>query len=210
MTSFLYNKNEWDDAYANGEWHYLSQDSSELSRQALIASLFKIHRKPGNYSILELGCGEGALCQFIQENDTYLGVDISTKATDTAKQLHPNRCFQEGSIGSDLFLNKLLTSVETCDYIVLSEVLYYLNQQEMATLCNFLTEATHRWKNPTIIVSICRTDAQNLHHGSYYWSLLFELLNHKASLEIADQRHRWDIRLFQGFRSLKQNLLDPF
>ena len=69
MTSFLHNKNEWDDAYANGEWHYLSQDTSELSRQALIASLLKIQRKSSSYSILELGCGEGALCQFIQENE---------------------------------------------------------------------------------------------------------------------------------------------
>jgi hypothetical protein len=55
VVSFLHNQSEWNKAYEKGEWFYLSEDVSELSRQGLVASMTSIYGKAGSYSILELG-----------------------------------------------------------------------------------------------------------------------------------------------------------
>lgn len=200
MTSFFRKQYSWNRAYSKGEWEYLSTDRSELSRQALVASLVPIYGGPGSHSVLELGCGEGMLCRFMDNEYSYLGVDISNNAISSAKKSYPERVFRQGDIGSHEFTQSLLDTDETYGHIILNEVLYYLNDEEMITFRSFLIEATKKWDNPIITASICRTDAQNLHHGSYYWSILFDSLQHTTSLEFADRKHRWDIKSFQGLR----------
>lgn len=205
MANFFQGQSDWDKAYSKAEWNYLSTDTSELSRQALVASLVPIYGGPGTHSILELGSGEGMLCRFIDQKSKYLGVDISADAVSTAQKLYPGRHFQQGNIGLSSFTSSLLTADIAYDHIILNEVLYYLSDEETATLCDFLTKATEKWNDPMVTISICRTDTCAVHHGSYYWSLLFDLLKHVASLEIADQKHRWDIKSFRGLREPREN-----
>lgn len=200
MTNFFRKQHSWNEAYSRGEWGYLSTDRSELSRQALVASLVPIYGDPGPHSVLELGCGEGMLCRFIDNEYSYLGVDISNDAIISAKKSYPGRIFQQGDIGSHKFTQSLLSTGAAYSHIILNEVLYYLNDEEMIIFRNFLIEATKKWGDPIITASICRTDTQNLHHGSYYWSLLFDSLQHTTSIEFADRKHRWDIKSFQGLR----------
>jgi 8-oxo-dGTP pyrophosphatase MutT (NUDIX family) len=157
----------------------------------------------GQRDILDLGCGEGALSQFVPQSDAYTGVDISAEAIEKANQLYPSRKFMTADLASLAVTD--FRATERYDAIVLNEVLYYLSEEEMATALNFLISATRRWDDPLIVASICRTDLQTLNHGSYYWSRLFKTFKHHGSIEVADQKHRWDIKLFQGARAPADN-----
>jgi cyclopropane fatty-acyl-phospholipid synthase-like methyltransferase len=203
MTKFFQGEDSWDNAYQDGTWDYLAADPSELSRQALTAAQVAIHKAAGQRDILDLGCGEGALSQFVPQSDAYTGVDISAEAIEKANQLYPSRKFMTADLASLAVTD--FRATERYDAIVLNEVLYYLSEEEMATALNFLISATRRWDDPLIVASICRTDLQTLNHGSYYWSRLFKTFKHHGSIEVADQKHRWDIKLFQGARAPADN-----
>lgn len=69
-------------------------------------------------SILDVGCGYGALLDLIEEknlNYSYIGVDIVEEMIQQAKSLHPNYEFVCGDI--------LDAEIDTCDYAVCNGIL---------------------------------------------------------------------------------------
>jgi 2-polyprenyl-3-methyl-5-hydroxy-6-metoxy-1,4-benzoquinol methylase len=72
-------------------------------------------------SILDLGCGDGRLCQHIPKLSTYTGVDYSVKRIELAKKTYPSYKF----IAEDLHIFIDTTDMKP-DLIVCVEVLEHL------------------------------------------------------------------------------------
>ncbi len=114
-------KLKWDYKYRKGKWDYMG---NEKQRYATIVTFIKESGidKP---KILDLGCGYGALNQYLNENDYgYLeGIDLSCNAIQRAKDKnYPNAEFQVADIHQFIPNEKF-------DIIVFNEVLYYLDNQ---------------------------------------------------------------------------------
>lgn len=73
---------QWDETYKRGEWDFLT-GMGEAPRNALVSGL--IHRLVGEGSILDVGCGEGPLLDFLDlSRIRYSGLDLSPTAIDGA------------------------------------------------------------------------------------------------------------------------------
>lgn len=64
--------------------------NSEESQNLRFKQLLKLVTEEQNYSILDYGCGYGALCSFIDKDSTYTGFDISSKMLEIAMKRNPN------------------------------------------------------------------------------------------------------------------------
>jgi 2-polyprenyl-3-methyl-5-hydroxy-6-metoxy-1,4-benzoquinol methylase len=109
----------WDAGYARGDWDYLSVDVVERSRLSVIAECVRAHLPDGG-SVLDVGCGDGALRQYLDDRTLgqYVGVDASRVAIERARahNLHAS-VFEVGGLDSLLV---------PADVVVLAEVLYTL------------------------------------------------------------------------------------
>ena len=70
----------WNYKYAIGKWDYMGKESK---RYATIVDFIR-ETKIINPKILDLGCGYGALYDYLDENEIseYLGIDLSDSAID--------------------------------------------------------------------------------------------------------------------------------
>ena len=110
----------WDEQYSTSRWDYLSS-LEQLPRYALIAAW--IERLRPNASVLDLGCGEGILLEWLRRCTHYEGVDFSQAALTKARDNHP-------SIEPETFhCASVETFYQSCqarfDCVVINEVLYY-------------------------------------------------------------------------------------
>jgi len=107
----------WDHDYTNGRWDFLEEEARELARHALIANYCKCYA-PGGW-ILDVGCGTGILCDFLdrKQRKNYVGIDISTVAISRAKQK-----FNLNFTCSDAMY---FDPARKFDVIIFNEILYY-------------------------------------------------------------------------------------
>lgn len=86
-------KDKWDREWTNNKWAYQENVPVERSRLAIIGGVF-CHG--GNRSVLDIGCGEGGLSDFLSpmQRRRYLGVDISASAIHLAKSRRPHIRFK--------------------------------------------------------------------------------------------------------------------
>lgn len=70
--------------------HYDSNPKYYSPVNEYLANLLTL--RPGE-RLLDLGCGDGRLCQFIPDSVAYVGVDISQVRINIASQRYPNRTF---------------------------------------------------------------------------------------------------------------------
>ena len=86
----------WETQYAAGKWEYL-RHPAELGRYALLEGYIK---KLGLTRILDIGCGEGILLEYLwpYAYDLYVGVDVSATALQRAavKSSKATRFMQQG------------------------------------------------------------------------------------------------------------------
>jgi 2-polyprenyl-3-methyl-5-hydroxy-6-metoxy-1,4-benzoquinol methylase len=152
---------EWDTQFSRGKWTYLGKVAVERARNSVITGIsglrrfswfnnwftfscilfiyslgvFMLSNAPKG-SLLDVGCGEGALSDFLNEDQkkNYVGIDLSKEAVRIAKTKRN--------------LNFIQASAETFsppegrlfDVIVFNEVLYYTEHVEMLKRYqNFLT-----------------------------------------------------------------------
>ncbi len=107
---------DWDRSFAEGRWDYLD-DTGEAGRYALIAGY--IHRRQGPSSVLDVGCGAGLLCRYLDHARVrYRGIDLSPTAIAQAAARFPSRRFEVGDIA-----DHRPPPDETFDAIVFNEVL---------------------------------------------------------------------------------------
>lgn len=116
---YRYDKRQWEDEFDAGGWDFLS-GPLESHRNAVLAGCLARHAPDA--SILEIGCGTGALRRALRADGyrSYLGVDLSDAALARARETADPRCsFTAGAAES-------FTPPGRFDAIVFAETLYYL------------------------------------------------------------------------------------
>jgi hypothetical protein len=74
-------KEKWESEYSKGQWNYLDKEAVERSRTAIVAVFAQYKR--GDGIILDVGCGEGVLYDYLPTSmqSNYTGIDISAKVS---------------------------------------------------------------------------------------------------------------------------------
>lgn len=121
-------ESKWDKEWKSGAWNYLESVPVERSRIAVIGGvLIPLFAATKNASVLDIGCGEGAIADFLPpyQKLRYVGVDLSKEAIHAAKQKrgHPMK-FVHASAYHFHPQHKF-------DVIVFSDVLYYVEHEKV-------------------------------------------------------------------------------
>lgn len=111
----------WNYKYQKGIWDYMV---TEENRYVTIVEFIK-ETQINKPSILDLGCGYGALNSYLEDEcySSFLGIDLSSVAIQRAKNAnYANSKFLSADIHQFQPRNKF-------DIIIFNEVLYYLDNQ---------------------------------------------------------------------------------
>jgi len=143
---------------------------------------------PKGKRILEIGCGTGELLHALSPSYG-LGIDISDKMIDRAREKFPGLHFEAGDVGN-------LQGDEKFDYIILSGLLGELDDIQQL----FLDLKSFCYPHTRIIIE----------YYSYFWQYILKL-GEKLHLKIPQRIQNWvtfqDINNFltlTGFESIKQ------
>lgn len=154
---------KWDQEWSKGAWTYQEKVPVERSRIAVIGGvLIPMYSSSTNSSILEIGCGEGAVSDFlkISQMSRYVGVDISQEAITLAKK--------KRSINGVRFIHSAAHKFQPSlkfDIIVFSEVLYYTEYEKI--LDQYSTYLTPKG---IIIISIFQMGAAPLYANIFLYA----------------------------------------
>ncbi len=136
---------KWDKEWKSKEWDYMEKVAVERSKVAVIGGvLVQMYSHP-NASVLDVGCGEGPISDFLtpSQKANYVGIDISKEAILSAKKLRgPPLKFVHAT--SHLFQPK-----HKFDLIIFSDMLYYVEHEKVL-------KQYEAYLNPggTVIISI--------------------------------------------------------
>lgn len=118
---------KWDEEWKSGQWSYMETQPVERSRVAVIGSVFCQLYAPQNSSILDIGCGEGLIADFLSDSQKfhYVGLDISKEAIQLAKLKHsyPMRFVHTAA--------HEFIPLHNYDVIIFSDVLYYVEYEKI-------------------------------------------------------------------------------
>jgi 2-polyprenyl-3-methyl-5-hydroxy-6-metoxy-1,4-benzoquinol methylase len=122
---------KWDQQWASGEWDYMDKVAVERSKNAAIGGvLVQMYSHP-NASLLDVGCGVGAISDFLlpEQKLQYVGVDLSKEAILRAK-------VRRTSSGNNMlkFVHSSVYDfkpIHNFDVIVFSDVLYYVDHEKV-------------------------------------------------------------------------------
>jgi SAM-dependent methyltransferase len=111
-------RTEWERQYRSGRWEYLAQPAEDARYRAIVNRI----RRHAAASVLDLGCGSGVLRDHLGPAYTgrYVGIDWSVAAMAGRARS-----------ASELFVCADVTTLPlrgTFDVVILSEVLYYLDE----------------------------------------------------------------------------------
>jgi 2-polyprenyl-6-hydroxyphenyl methylase/3-demethylubiquinone-9 3-methyltransferase len=118
---------QWDQEWSSGAWDYMEKVIVERSKNSIVGGVFSMMYIPNNGSVLDIGCGEGALSDFLTINQkaNYVGVDLSKEAIIFAKaKRKPPLRFVHSAAHEFVPKHKF-------DMIVLSDVLYYVEYEKV-------------------------------------------------------------------------------
>lgn len=118
---------KWDKEWKSGDWEYMEKVAVERSRIAVIGGVFSHLYAPVNASVLDVGCGEGAMSDFLlpTQKPHYVGMDISREAIAVAKSKRkPPLKFVHANVYD-------FKPVHKFDVIVFSDVLYYVEHEKI-------------------------------------------------------------------------------
>jgi 2-polyprenyl-3-methyl-5-hydroxy-6-metoxy-1,4-benzoquinol methylase len=139
---------QWNKEYSKGDWKYLDAVAIERARASLIAVFYQTYSQNGGGTILDVGCGEGVLSDYLtdKQKKDYTGVDISEVAVNVAKEKRKIPSFYASPAHSYMPDHRF-------DTIVFNEMLYYVNHKH-------IMKRFARFLNPDgiIIISIWYSD----------------------------------------------------
>ncbi|RZJ76613.1 MAG: class I SAM-dependent methyltransferase [Flavobacterium sp.] len=146
-------KSVWESQFSSGHWDRLYYQD-ERDHYLTICEFYNTY-SPGK-SILDVGCGQGVLYHYLQEEANigggYMGIDISSTAIEKAKQRFESANFMQ----IDFDRSKIN---EKFDAIIFNETLYYFDRPiEKIEECklNNLNDGG------LFIVSMCEYDGHGL------------------------------------------------
>ncbi|PTM07930.1 MAG: class I SAM-dependent methyltransferase [Bacteroidetes bacterium] len=144
-------KQRWNKQYKNGRWKNLRNDI-ESERYKTIVDFINKHGNP-NPSVLDLGCGEGILCERMEKGSYYefVGMDFSS---ESIKQAISKKLDKATFKVADLHYFK---PDKKYDAIVFNEAFYYVHDSEKAKVLQIMITALN--DNGIIINSIYREGA---------------------------------------------------
>ena len=171
----------WNYKYFIGKWDYIENQSIRYNKIVEHVNYCNIN----NPKILDLGCGFGSLCKYLNEDDfsSLLGVDLSDTAIAKAKKKE---------YSNSNFIIAVIQKVETnekFDIIILNEVIYYLDDYLVA-LSNF--SKFFKNENSYIIISIYGVREDIIEKVS----TKYELIKTDKVLKV-DNNAYWGITLFK-------------
>lgn len=144
------------------------------------------------YSLLDLGCGNGALLKYLSSQCEYTGVDHSESAIQYCSDLYPSKTF----VCEDLwnFLKKLTRDNKKFDVVIFSGMIYHTVDKE-----------SQQHKDEREIIQFC-LDSILSHQGHLVIIVGFNYGNHPAhSLFV---RAEWLLKLVENIlTSAKANLV---
>jgi SAM-dependent methyltransferase len=121
---------KWDAEFKKGKWRYLDTIPLERVRLAAIGSgLTRMYGLPVNATILDVGCGEGIISDYItaEQKANYIGVDISKVAIDQAIKKRGAPMTWAVSVAHEY------TPPREVDVVIFSEMLYYVDFEKVLT-----------------------------------------------------------------------------
>ena len=172
----------WDRQWSSGAWHYQEQVPVERSRIAVIGGVFvQLYASVANATILEVGCGEGAVPDFLSpvQKQGYVGIDISNEAISIAKAKRKG--------GGMRFVHAAAHRFEPqgrFDVVIFSEVLYYTEYEKV--LDQYLL-----YMNPgaIVIISIFQMTGKPKHENIFaYAQKKFQIID---EIEIHGKTKKW-------------------
>ncbi len=110
----------WEEQYQRGDWDVL-HGPGENAHYETVAKVCLKWKPEGR--ILDVGCGEGILCGYLDRAGvrTYVGIDFSREAIKRAKLQYPRAVFRVCD-------GQVYTPEREFDVIIFNEVIYYFNR----------------------------------------------------------------------------------
>lgn len=118
---------KWDKEWKSGAWRYMETVAVERARISVIGGVFIPMYAGANASVLDIGCGEGSIADFLTDaaKAKYVGVDLSKEAIIAAKKARgPPLRFVHAAAHKFQPLHKF-------DVVVFSDVLYYTEHEKV-------------------------------------------------------------------------------
>lgn len=210
MTKKLEVKREtWDKEFLSGRWNCLDENPTERARHAVIGMYCQKYFPDGK--ILDVGCGEGTLTDFLSEiqKQNYIGIDLSGEAIRIGSGKRTELKFQ--NIEAETFETN-----QKFDIIVFNEVLYYTEYENIFKKYSELLEpdgivilSLYRRKNKIYnianIIKNIKTGSKDILRKSkkYFTSQEFiEILG-----EIEKQEIIWRVEVMKKQKVLKVNIV---
>ena len=175
---------KWDREWASGAWKYQEKVPVERSRIAVIGGvLVQMYAPFANSSVLEIGCGEGAVADFLTPAQVsgYVGVDISKEAIAIAKNKRKTGGIRFVHAAAHKFQpgNKF-------DVIIFSEVLYYTEYEKiMDQYENYLSP------KGIVIISIFQMEGKPKYENIFsYAQSKFQQID---EIEVSGKTKKWEV-----------------
>lgn len=152
---------KWDNEWKQGQWNYMEKVAVERSRIAVIGGVFIQMFTHDNASVLDIGCGEGSISDFLnnQQKSNYVGVDLSKEAIQQALKVR----------GSPMtFVHAaahLYRPSSRFDAIVFSDVLYYVEYEKVLRQYKGYLNA-----NGIVIISIFHMSEKLMYEGIFIFA----------------------------------------
>jgi len=120
---------KWDAEWKAGQWGYMDKVAVERSKVAVMGVLGQMYASHLNGSVLDVGCGEGSLADFLtpEQRSKYVGVDLSREAVQVARRKRPALRFVHAAA------HHFKPRLEALPFslIFFADMLYYVEHEEV-------------------------------------------------------------------------------
>lgn len=157
---WMYQSDEkWDKEWAAGEWDYMEAMPIERSRIGVIGGVFTRKYASSSARVLDVGCGEGAISDFLLPNQSYVGLDLSKEAIRRGKIKRPSPVKFVHLTAHEF------QPLQNFDVIIFSEVLYYVAYEK-------IIDQYIRYLNPSgiMIISIFHKTEKLLYQNIFEYA----------------------------------------